>query len=104
MRLALFNERPTVGKSDLTPLRESNYQAGMRNIHAVVKGEGAVSATVRLYGCNDPRYPVEILTFTLSGNGTVSDSAKDNFPFEFYQAEVVAISGVGARVSLIASI
>lgn len=104
MRLALFNERPTVGKSQLHKLSESNYQAGMRTIHAVVKGEGAVGATVRIYGCNDSRYPVEILTFTLAGNGTVSDSAKENMPFEYYQAEIIGINGVAARVSVIVNL
>lgn len=45
----------------------------MRVIHAVVKGQGAVGATIRIYGCNDARFPVEVMTFTLSGNGVVTD-------------------------------
>lgn len=100
-QLILLNDTSVLGKSKALPI---NGHGGMRSIQTSVYGTGAVAASVRIYGANDLRYPVEICTVPLSGNGQFTDVVKDSLPFTYYIAELLSISGTAARVSVVASV
>lgn len=75
-----------------------------RSIQATVEGPAPVSATVKIYTCNDGRFPVEIAQFSLSSTGTVaSEIFADDTSCEVYMAEVIAVSA-NAKVSVVGSI
>lgn len=88
-------------KGAVQPSSEAAFN-GTVSFQAGVSGTGAVAAQVKIYGCNDARYPQLILTLDLSGAITVSEADRDDFPWAFYQAEVVSLSGLGAAVSVTA--
>lgn len=75
-----------------------------RSFQAAVEGVNP-AAVVRVYGCNDGRFPILIGTITLSATGTTyaTDVLSDDTPFEVYAGEVVSLSA-GAKVSLIGCI
>lgn len=72
-----------------------------RNVIGIVSGSGSVSATVEIYGGNDAAsQPVLLATISLSG--TTTDSAADGIevPYGYMRADVTAISGTGAAVTV----
>lgn len=91
---------------------------GQAIFQAILEGtSGAVSATVALYGSNDSlclesqtnAAKETLVTFSLSGTGNGvdgagarSDSAVASVqaPYKYFWAEVTAISGTGAQVTL----
>lgn len=85
-------------------MTDDQNPSGRRSIQAGILGVGSVSATVQIWGFNDARFPELIATITLSGTNRASESFMDSFPWEFYRADVTAISGTGANVSVAASI
>lgn len=80
-------------------------QRGFKAFHAYLSGTGAVSATVKIEVSNlDPAsYAsswVTAATFTLSGTGVVTDGFTAEGPFGYWRANVTAISGTGAAVTV----
>lgn len=67
---------------------------------ATVSGSGSVSATVNLQASLDGVNFVTIKTFSLSGTTSASDIALLDATFLVYQANVSAISGTSATVSV----
>ena len=67
---------------------------------ATVKGTGTVSATVNLQASLDGLNFVTIKTFGLSGTTSATDLALLDSTFQYYQANVSAISGTSAQVSV----
>lgn len=74
---------------------------GIRSIQAGIVGSGVISATVRISGCNDGRFPQTAVEFTLSGANVASDAAELTFPWEFYRMEVTAIAGTGTLATAV---
>lgn len=77
-------------------------QSGEKVFQASVSGTGAVSATVVIEGSNDPTVLgwVEIGTITLSGTTTDTDGFAHQAAWGYYRANVDAISGTGAAVTV----
>jgi hypothetical protein len=106
----------SVGAVDDLPF----LNGGQAMVQAILEGtSGAASATVLLYGSNDKvcltsqanAAKETLATFTLSGTGAGLDGtgarADKAFtsiqsPWRYFWAEVTAISGTGARVTLTA--
>lgn len=88
-----------VGVSDWVSCGDAAETGGIRSIQAGIVGAGVISATIRISGCNDIRFPVTVADFTLSGSGRDTDAVELTFPWEYYRAEVTAISGTGALVT-----
>ena len=103
-QLVLLDGVGAGSRSKPIPIIDNTAASGYRSIQATVTGVGAVSATVVIYGCNDKRYPKEILRFGLAGDTVATDMAKDNMPFEFYIADVETLDGTAANVSVVASV
>lgn len=101
-QLILAIDATTTGKRPVVPVRDTR-RVTMRSIQASVEGVGAVNAVVKVYGCNDARFPIEVMTITLSGTNTATDASADSFPWEHYIADVVSVSA-GACVSVVASV
>lgn len=72
-----------------------------RNVIATVSGSGAVSATVAIYGGNDSESQAVLLA-TVSLSGTTTDAAAVGIevPYGYLRADVTAISGTGAAVTV----
>ena len=70
---------------------------------AQVVGTGAVSATINLWARNIEAGtgPTLLGTLTLSGTTSASDAAVTQFRYMEYMAEVTAISGTGAAVTVV---
>jgi hypothetical protein len=82
----------------------SVYRAS-KTFHAYMSGSGAISATIQIQVSNaDPSIYssswVTAATFTLSGTATATDGATLEGPFGYWRANVTAISGTGAKVSV----
>lgn len=71
-------------------------------IQADIAGTGAVTATVNIYGGNVNTFSKAVLLGTISLNGTTTD--KGGFYFQsvwpFMWADLTAISGTGAAVTV----
>ena len=95
---ALILDKTSTGKGALI---SSGDQPGIapRSFQVGLVGAGAVSATVKIYGCNDGRFMQLLMTFTIAGTLLAMDAADDSFPWSFYQAEVVAL-GAGTSVTV----
>lgn len=102
-QVVLMRDQGTTGLGKTVPAVDSSNPSGRRSIQVGVAGTGAVSATVKIYGCNDGRFLVNVMTITVSGTNSATDAAQDDFPWEYYVAEVTAVSGTGALVSVTAS-
>lgn len=80
---------------------EPSNNFGLRKVHAVVEGTGAVSATIIVDGrSGDLSYWAP--EFTISLSGTTSDSYRGTMQDNGgeYRARITAISGTGATVNL----
>lgn len=75
------------------PIRVLSAQAN-------VVGSGSVSATIALQASLDGNYWTTIKTFTLSGTTSATDLALLDATFQYYRANVSAISGTSATVSV----
>lgn len=106
MQLNIARDRRTTGRSNPVSVPNQSARAsGLRSIQISVEAPaGPVSATVKLFGCNDGRYPIELATFNLSASGTWdTDVFADESHCEQYLIEVVSLSA-NATVSAIGSI
>lgn len=97
----LITDLTAAGKGTLVPRGDTQEDTGIRSFQFGVVGTGALAAVVRVYGMNDGRFPTLVMTSTLSGSDMVTDAEQDDFQWEYYQAEVVSLSGTGARVTVI---
>jgi len=85
---------------EMTPSRaELNLVA--KSWQAVVAGTGAVTATVEIEASNDGTQEEAIATFTLSGTTSDDDMTSLESLYRYYRANVTAISGTGAAVTVI---
>lgn len=75
--------------------------SGVRTIQSVIKGTGAVSATVEFYGSNvdDLTTGILLATATLSGTNTDTAGAVITAEYFYMWAKITAISGTAASVS-----
>lgn len=74
---------------------------------ATVVGTGAVTATVTIEVSNDGVYTVETVAGTITLSGTTSNSdgfVMQNAPWKYVRANVTAISGTGATVTVTMSV
>ena len=74
-----------------------------RTFHCVVTGVGAVSATILIEVSNDGVNFITpgIATVTLSGTNVAVDGTSSAAPWAFVRANVTAISGTGASVTVL---
>ena len=77
-------------------------QRGAKSFQATVAGTGAVTATVKIQATNDQVSWLDIGTITLSGTTTASDGFASDAPWGYYRANVTAISGTSAAVTVTA--
>lgn len=75
------------------------------SFHAIVEGTGAVTATVDIEVSNDGINACNTAagTITLSGTTIDSDGLTTDAPWRFFRANVTAISGTSAAVTVIAN-
>ena len=95
-----------LGKTAPTSVPTQSTRAnGLRSIQISVEADaGPVAATVKLLGCNDGRYPIEMATFELSSaDAWATDVFPDASHCDQYLIDVVSRTE-GARVSAIGSI
>lgn len=74
-----------------------------RTFQGVVRGTGAVSATIRIEASNEaiePRAWMLLGTITLSGNDVVADGFSSLTSWEYVRANLTAISGTGTVVTV----
>ena len=95
--LSLMTERGAVGAEPWQASGDSQETCGVRSVQVGLLGTGAITATIRISGCNHGLFPMTAVDFTLSGTNTVSDAIELTFPWEFFRAEIIAISGTNAR-------
>lgn len=76
--------------------------SGSRTIQASITGVGAVTATVEIYGSNQPLTTGGSLLATMTLSGTTTDNAGDLIAAEwpFMYAKLTAISGTSAAVTV----
>ena len=72
-----------------------------RTFQATVKGTGAVSATVVIEGTNDGENFLPIATITLTGTTLASDGFPSVAPWAMTRANLTAISGTNAAVTVV---
>lgn len=82
-------------------------QAGEKTFQAVVTGTGTVSATIVIEVSNDPitqgwitSTGTPLGTITLTGTTTATDGFATQAAWAYYRANVTAISGTGAAVTV----
>ncbi len=98
---------------------QTGYYAGIplkvpALFHAWIDGDSGVTGTVKLYGSNDPRVLqtpdiaaralLATVEFTGTGGGTdppESYQVYNDLPYGYFFAEVTAISGTNAAISVI---
>jgi len=71
-----------------------------RTFQATVAGTGTVGATVRIEASNDMIGWVTLGTITLSGATMATDGFPSETAWEYVRANLTAISGTGARVTV----
>jgi hypothetical protein len=71
-----------------------------RTFQAVVVGTGAVTATVAIEVSNDGTYWETLATINLSGTTSDSDGLTSSAPWGYVRANVTAISGTNAAVTV----
>ena len=74
-----------------------------RTFQAVVTGTGAVAATILLEVSNDGVNFITpgIATITLSGTNVATDGVSSSAPWAFIRANITAISGTNAAVTVL---
>lgn len=72
-----------------------------RTFQAVVSGTGAVSATVDIEVSNDNINFMVMGTISLSGTDTNTDGFAANAKWNYVRANLTAISGTGASVTVV---
>jgi hypothetical protein len=79
---------------------------GPRSIQATVSGDGAVSATVAIYGSNTDANSGGVLlgTITLSGAGADTDGFASDAPWPYLYADLTAIDGTDAAATVTAGV
>jgi hypothetical protein len=75
--------------------------AGRKTFQATVSGTGTVGATVLVNVSDDGVNFVTLGTITLSGTTSATDGFASEASWGYYQANVSAISGTGAAVTVI---
>ena len=112
---ALFNKVTSVQNSQAIGMRINNYAVFQASLEGV---SGSVSATIQLYGSNDPVVDTNPLyaasnllgTFTLTNtaNGLGFSVAQQVIsvqqPYRKFWAGISSISGIGTAVSLWAAV
>lgn len=71
-----------------------------RSYQGVVRGTGALTATILIEASNDESNAVAIGTITLSGNDLVTDGGLSDGEWAYVRARVSAITGTGATVNV----
>lgn len=88
-------QRKTVGTGDMI-----GREGALSEVQMTLTGTGTLSATVRLWGTIDEIGKINLGDVVLSGTDmvSVSDSVERMYPV--LQAEVIAISGTDAQVTV----
>lgn len=73
---------------------------GPKTFQAVVEGEGAVSATVLIECSNDDEHWMELGSIALTGTASDTDGFESSAAWAYHRANVTAISGTGAAVTV----
>lgn len=95
LKARLLAARTTTGAGDTCEI-----DAGPKTIQGVVNGTGAVTATVEIDGSNNGTNWDLLGTLSLSGTTTASDSFSSMDRYRFLRADITAISGTGAAVTV----
>ena len=75
-------------------------QPSQKTFNALLTGTGAVSASINIEACNVDNGWVTIGTIPLSGTGSAADGFYHDGPWAQIRANVTAISGTNAAVSV----
>ena len=76
-------------------------RAGRKSFQAFLTGSGAVTSTVLIQGSNDNSSWLTLATISLSGTGSASDGFVSDEAWLYHRANVSAISGTSAAVTII---
>lgn len=96
IELNLLSEQTAIGAGPVATClgKDRNYQL-------IVTGTGSVSATATVYGSLLPTGPWEpLLQISASGTGAAAESAESWRAWRYTYANLSAISGTNARVTL----
>ena len=101
----IMTAKTTTGAGDWRARNELDSGNGLISFHAIVSGTGVVSATVDIEVSNDATNAAGTpsATITLSGATTDSDIHQTNASHRYWRANVTAISGTDAAVTVIAN-
>lgn len=75
--------------------------AGRKTFQGTVTGSGSVSATIAINVSNDKVDWITLGTITLSGTNAATDGFATEASWGYYQANVSALSGTGASVTVV---
>jgi hypothetical protein len=95
LKARMLSARTTTGAGDV-----AEVDSGPKTIQGVVNGTGAVTATVEIDGSNNGVNWDLLGTLSLSGTTTASDSFSSMDRYRYLRADVTAISGTGAAVTV----
>ena len=90
--------RTTTGAGSAVPMSGAKH-----TFQGTVTGTVSVSATVLVDVSNDIVTSLTMCTLTLSGTTSATDGFASDSPWEFVRANVTAISGTGAAVTVVSN-
>jgi hypothetical protein len=93
----LLDNATAIGAGDAVP---SNLFPGPKTFQATVEGSGAVTAEVDIEASNDGENWLWLGTISLSGTGSDSDGFASSAAWANHRADVTAIGGTGASVTV----
>lgn len=93
----LLHKAASPATGTTTPLLPEN---GKATFQAVLKGTGAITATILLEVSNDGENWLTLATFTMAGTTVVTDGAVSDAPWAYVRARLTAITGTSANASV----
>jgi hypothetical protein len=93
----LLNAVTSTGAGDAIP---SQLFPGSKTFQAVVEGSGAVTAEVDIEASNDGEHWLVLGTISLSGTGSDTDGFASSAAWAYHRANLTAVTGTGASVSV----
>ena len=75
--------------------------SGRKSFQVIVNGTGVVSATVDIEVSNNNSNFFAMTTVAVTGTTTANDGFATDAPWRYYRANVTAIAGTGAKVSVL---
>lgn len=77
---------------------------GRASFQAILTGTGALTADIRIEGSNNGIHWIELMSFAMSGNASVTDGGVTDASWAWVRARIESISGTGASATVIRGI